>query len=534
MMATIAVAGSPWPGYRAFPKRLNLAREVLEPALRRGLGDRPALLCQGGSLNYAALHRQVEACAAGFAKLGVNKGDLILIMMGNSPEFAVSFLGAVKLGAIPVLVNSLLSAGELQNVVRQTEPKWAVAEGSRASAVRTLRATGAIANVICAGGAAPSEIAFESLLRDEGDRVETADTVAEEPAFIVYTSGTTGKPKGIVHAHRWIVALGDLNRYRLPPNENDIVMATGEWSFISALGHNLLFPLRNGVTGAALAGRATSDNVLAAIEQYRVTVLYSVATVYRRLLATPGFEKLYNLQSLRCAHSTGEALHEATYHEWKSRIGCEIYEHYGVSEYQLVIGQGEAHPVKPGSVGKPLAGISVAILDDDCQPVPRGELGHFAISTKDPGLFLDYYKDPERTRAVIRNGWYFTGDLAYQDADGYYFIAGRRDDCFKSRGIFISPAEIENALQSHSAVTEAVVFPEPDGEIGNKIRAVVVLQQGQAASAALESIRESLRAQLAPFKLPHTIEFAEALPKNSVGKTLRGSLTDGKEKTRPG
>ena len=355
--------------------------------------------------------------------------------------------------------------------------------------------------------------------------VAAADTRSDEPAFIVYTSGTTGKPKGIVHAHRWIVALGDLNRYRLPPQDNDVVMATGEWSFISALGHNLLFPLRNGVTGAILPGRATPENVLIAVEKYQVTVLHCVATVYRRLLAMPEFEKQHDLTSLRCSHSTGEALRETTYKEWKQRVGSELYEHYGVSEYQLVIGNGVRDPVKPGSVGKLLPGVGVAILDDDLKPVPTGELGQFAISTSDPGLFLGYYKDRERTEAVVRNGWYLTGDLAYQDSEGYFFIAGRRDDCFKSRGIFIAPTEIENALQKHPAIIEAAVVPIPDVDIGNKIHAIVVLADGYTPSSEFaQSIRETLRSQIAPYKIPHDIEFTESLPKSAIGKILRSGL----------
>jgi len=161
--------------------------------------------------------------------------------------------------------------------------------------------------------------------------------------------------------------------------------------------------------------------------------------------------------------------------------------------------------------------------------VPAGELGQFAISTEDPGLFLGYYKDRERTEAVVQNGWYLTGDLAYQDDEGYFYIAGRRDDCFKCRGIFIAPTEIENALQKHPAVVEAAVVAEPDAEIGNKIRAVVVLAQGQTRSDALaQSIRDSLRAQLAPYKIPHVIEFAASLPKSAVGKILRTALTGSK------
>ena len=470
-----AATNSPWQGYRTYPERLNLAQEVLEPSIKSGLGAHPALISDDASITYEALERQVATVATGLNELGLKRSDLALIKLGNCTEFAVTFLAAIKLGAIPVLVNSQLTAGELRSVLEQTRPRLVFTDAARAETVRELRTAEFFKDIVCVGGAAQDEIDFASLLKRSGDSVPNADTAADEPAFIVYTSGTTGKPKGIVHAHRWIVALGDLNRYRLPPQEDDVVMATGEWSFISALGHNLLFPLRNGVTAAILNARATPENVLRYVEQYKVTVLHSVATVYRRLLAMPNFEREHDLSRLRCAHSTGEALREATYDEWKNRVGSALYEHYGVSEYQLVIGHGVRHPVKPGSVGKLLPGVKVAILDDDFKPVPRGELGQFAISTEDPGLFLGYYKDRERTDAAVRNGWYLTGDFAYQDAEGYFYIVGRRDDCFKSRGIFISPTEIENALQKHPAIIEAAVVPEPDAEIGNRIRALVVL-----------------------------------------------------------
>lgn len=511
--------------YRVVPKDLNIAQDVLEAPIARGCNPRTALVGDFGAITYEVLQQRVNALAAGLLDLGLNRGELVLIKMSNSPEFAVAFLAAVKLGVIPVLVNSLLTAIELKAILEQTRPQLVFTETSRSGAVRELSGSGLFNHVVCASEAESNEIPFASLGANSAAVVAAADTRSEEPAFIVYTSGTTGKPKGIVHAHRWIVALGDLNRYRLPPQENDVVMATGEWSFISALGHNLLFPLRNGVAGAILPGRATPENVLAAVEKYQVTVLHCVATVYRRLLAMPEFEKQHDLKSLRCAHSTGEALREATYEEWKRRVGSELYEHYGVSEYQLVIGNGVRDPVKPGSVGKLLPGVGVAILDDDLKPVHTGELGQFAISTSDPGLFLGYYKDRERTRAVIRDGWYLTGDLAYQDNEGYYFIAGRRDDCFKSRGIFISPAEIENALQKHPAVIEAAVVPIPDADIGNKIRAIVVLADGYTPSIEFaQSIRASLRSQIAPYKIPHSIEFADSLPKSAIGKILRAGL----------
>jgi len=506
--------------------RLNIAREVLDRAIEQGRGSRIALLSESGALTYAELKARVDALAWGLKSLGVNRGDPVLILVPNSPEFAAAFLALVKLGALPALANSLLGIEELEAILRQAEPKVAVTESSRAETLRALARPYRLERVVCVGEPRADEIAFASLAAAKKETFPAAETGADEPAFIVFTSGTTGKPKGIVHAHRWLTALGDLNRLRLPPEDGDVVMATGEWSFVSALGHNVLFALRNGVCGAILPRRATPEKILAAVERYRVTVLYSVATVYRRMLAVKDLEKRYDLSSLRCANATGEALREATYHEWKKRVGCEIYEHYGVSEFQLVVGQGPKNPVKPGSVGKPLPGLRVAILDAESRPIPPGEIGYFAIAKTEPGLFLGYYRDPERTSAAFQSGWYRTGDLAYQDEDGYVFIAGRADDCFKSRGIFIAPAEIENALQKIPGVAEAAVIPEPDSDIGNRIRAIVVLAEGYEPTAErAQAIRDALRRMVAPYKVPHGIEFAPSLPKSPVGKILRAQLS---------
>jgi len=228
----------PWPSYRRAPERLNLAAELLDPSIAGGFASKVALIGDHGDVTYASLQQTINGVAAGLIDRGVGRGDLVLIKMGSSIEFAAAFLGAVKLGAIPALVNSLLTAAELRSVLEQTRPKLIFTEASRADAVRELNPSTLIRQIVCAGGAAANEIPFQALMSSATTPVPFADTRADEPAFIVYTSGTTGQPKGIVHAHRWIVAAGDLNRYRLPPEPNDVVLATGEWSFISALGHN--------------------------------------------------------------------------------------------------------------------------------------------------------------------------------------------------------------------------------------------------------------------------------------------------------
>ena len=291
-------------GYRRIPPRVNIAREVLdrwfpdrlgegEGAGAPGFGDRTAFVHEGGEISYADLKARVDRLARGLLKLGVSRATPILIRMPNCPEFVVSFLALTKIGALPVLLNSLLGKEEVAYVIEHSDARGAITLDEVAGPLRALK--GELGQgLIVARGAREDEAAFEDLPEGGGgdaEPLEAADTAADDPAFIVYTSGTTGRPKGIRHAHRWIIALGDANRLRLPTEADDVVMATGEWSFISALGHNVLFPLRNGVTGAILEGRALPERVLEAVQRYRVTVLYSVATVYRRTLGIEGVEE---------------------------------------------------------------------------------------------------------------------------------------------------------------------------------------------------------------------------------------------------
>ncbi len=514
-----------WPGYREIPERVNLCAEALDRQIAAGMGDKTAFVWDTGTVTYDGLAHLVNALATGLLAQGIGQGTPVLIRMTNSLEYVIAFLALVRVGAIPVLMNSLLGPEEVDYVLDHSEAKAAVTFGDIAGPLQALRDRLPL-GLIVARGADEDGVPFQPLIaKHAGETVAPADTGANDPAFIVYTSGTTGRPKGIVHAHRWIVAQGDMNLLRIAPQPDDVAMATGEWSFISALGHNVLFALRNGITGAILEGRAHPEHVLESIERHNVTLVYSVATVYRRILAMEGVEKKYDLSSLRGCNATGEALEAATYEEWVARIGCPVWEHYGVSEMQLVFGQSPHWPVRPGSVGKALPGTRVEVLDDDYNPVPAGEVGHLLIASDNPGFFLRYHKDPEKTAEVVHDGWYHTGDLARADEDGYLWIAGRSDDCFKSRGIFISPVEIENAIRQQDGVAEACVVPLPDAEIGNRIRAVIVMRDGVMPSDALgEEIRASLRERIAPYKVPQVVEFVDELPKSPVGKVLRRAL----------
>lgn len=510
------------PGYMQVPPRLNITREVLDAHIVAGRGARVAFVGPAGRLTYAELDARVRAFAAGCAARGIARGDRVLIRMWNCFEFAIAFLGLVKIGAVPVMQNSAAGLPDVDYVLGHSDAVAAVALAELADPLRQL-ASRLPKGLIVARGAAAGEIAFEDMVR--GGSIETVDTAADDPVLMCYTSGTTGRPKGIVHAQRWIIGRGDPNRLRVPPQDDDVVLASGEWSFISLLGHNVLFALRNGVTGAVLEGRATPEKVLQSIAELRVTVCYAVPTIYRRILASEGIEKGYDLTSLRGCNASGEALGAATLAEWKRRFGVDIWEHYGISEMQMVIGHSPLLPIKPGSIGVPW-GVRAEIVDEDDRIVPAGTVGQLVFGADNPSMFLGYHKDPGKTAEVIQRGWFRTGDLAWKDEDGYFWIAGRKDDCFKSKGIFVAPIEIESVLMEHPGIAEACVVPLPDDKDGNLIRAVVVARQiGVDAATLSEELRTMLRSRIARNKVPQIFEFVGALPKSSNGKVLRREVT---------
>jgi acyl-coenzyme A synthetase/AMP-(fatty) acid ligase len=498
---------------------MNLAELALRPGRDPARADRRAFLTAQGPVSNAQFQRQVFAVVKDLARAGARPGDKILLRMTNSADFAAGFLAVVWVGAIPVLQNSQFGRSELDHIVALCRPSmFLLAEQSADDPATSGLSPHAPRLVVTATG-----------LRGPGagsgdDRIAPPvafDADRDAPAFIVFTSGTTGKPKGVVHAHRWLDALGDSNRARVPPQPDDVVLATGEWSFISALGHNILFPLRNGVAGAIMEDRASPERILETIQRDRVTLLHSVATLYRRILGTPGIEDRYDLRSLRGANSTGEPLEDSIRTEWERRIGCPIWEHYGISEAQMVIGDGPGIAKRQGSVGRTW-GAHAAVLDGELKELAPESIGTLAFAADYPGFFLGYLGDEERTRATLRDGWFVTSDLARIDADGYVFIMGRADDCFKSKGVLIAPREVEEAILGLGAFEEACVFPVPDDVIGNRVAAAVV-PRGNATAEAIDaaSLARALAGRIAPFKLPQLVRVLDELPKNANGKTQR-------------
>jgi acyl-coenzyme A synthetase/AMP-(fatty) acid ligase len=513
--------------YRAIPARLNMGAEIVDRPIEQGWGPRPALWHGGGMLSRDELRARVDACARGFRHLGIERGTPYLLRGPNSPALVVAFLAGLKLGALPVLVNSLLGPRELAHIVENSDARVAIVAAEAADPLRALqRQQPTLRHLATIGPGERGEPRLEDLLDDDASALPAADTSRDDPALMVYTSGTTGLPKGIVHSHRWVVAVGDLGVLRADYTPADRVLATGEFSFISALGHGLVWPLRAGASAALLEERAQPEAVLGACERLGATVLFSVPTFYRKVLAMPDGEQAPRRRlRLRYGNSTGEPLGVATYREWKARFGTEIYEYLGISEFQVLTCHGPAVPIRPGSVGVPFPGVDLRVLDADLNEVPTGAEGYLSLRGDDPGLALGYRKNPERWRQMFRDEWYQPGDRFRADGDGYLWYVGREDDFFKSRGMSVAPAEIEAALMELAPVLEAAVVPVPDAEIGYAIKAFVVLRAGHSAAPTLaDELRGALRARIAPYKVPRVVEFVEALPHSAQGKVLRRAL----------
>ena len=539
----------PWsvpPGYRVYPPKVNLCREVLDRSIENGFGNRVALRFDGGEWTYSDLLRQVVDVARGMAALGVKRGQPVVLRSPNSPRACAAMLALFRLGALPVLTSSLLKAEELDYILDSSEARFAVAAGTHAEPLQRFLNEGRLDGLILLdgdtqgpgvsswdqlvampGAALPdgSPLPYGTALPPGAAQPPAADTDALEPALLFYSSGTTGRPKGIVHGHKWIIAMGDIVRLQMEYRPGDVVMTQGEYSFMATWGHCLMAPLASGATVALYSGRPTPEGVFRSIAAYGVTKFMSVPTFYRTALAQRELARQFDLSKVEIWVSGGEALGAAPFEQWQAAFGRPLYDMYGITEMEVLIGNGPAHPVKPGSLGKAFPGLTWALKDEQLCDVPRGQPGRFSIHRSDPGMFLGYHKQPEKWRLAHRGDWYDTGDVMHCDEDGYFWYHGRQDDLFKTRGMFVSPQEVEDALIRHPAVAEVAVTGVPDERIGNAVCAFVVLKAAVANRDALVAeLKATATSRLADYKVPQVVYFVASLPKSMVGKIVRREL----------
>jgi 2-aminobenzoate-CoA ligase len=509
--------------YLSVPAGFNLAEAIVDRHVTAGRGSRVAAWFNDRPYTYAELRELSNRFANVIGGIGVRRGDRVLLRLGTNLHTMVAVLGTLKFGAVVIPSSPLLRVYELEKILLNSDAVAAIATPELAGPLLTLRGSvPELKQVIETGGGAGS---LESLMERAPAEFSAVPTATSELAFIMYTSGTTGEPKGVEHAHRWVLGTGDpVNREMTQLRAEDICYQPQDWSFMYPLGSSFFHPLLAGASVVVTEGRFDPERALAAIERHRVTVIAAVPTIYRMLLSSAGADSR-RLASLRMGISAGEALPADTFEGWRERLGVTIYDGIGQTESHIFIANRTGLDIKPGAMGKPLRGYETAVIDDWGNLAPRGIPGHLVIRNNHPGLALGYRKDRERWAAVNRNGWYYTQDIAYIDDDGYYWYVSRSDDLIKSRGYLISPQEIESALLRHSAVLESAVIGIPDAALTNRVKAFVTLKPDVTSSDSLAGqLREHVRSLIAPYKVPHEIEFIEELPKSANGKILRREL----------
>ena len=507
------------------PARFNATTFFVDRHVAEGRGAKVAFFHDEGSITYAGLQELVNRTGNALLDLGVRPEQRVLCLLLDSPEFLGAFWGAIKIGAVPIPVNTMMRADDYLYFLDDSRaPVAIVSEALLAEAGPALAKARYLRHVIVAGRASGTQIAFESWVAKASARLEPFDSSKDDPAFWLYSSGSTGRPKGAVHLqHDMVVSCDTYALQVLGMTEADRTVSAAKLFFAYGLGNNLYFPLRVGGEGVLYPHRPTPDAMFELIQRHRPTLFFGVPTLYAAMLQVKEAEKRYDLSCLRLCVSAGEALPEELYRRWHERFGVEILDGIGSTEILHIFLSNRPGRARPGSTGLAVPGYEAIVADDEGRPMPAGEVGNLRV--KGDSTMAYYWNQHEKTKNTLQGHWILTGDKYYQDADGYFWYCGRADDMLKVGGIWVSPVEVENTLVGHPAVLETAVVGHADTDELIKPKAFVVLKDGYAASAALEAeLKAFVKDKIALYKYPRWIEFVPELPKTATGKIQRFKL----------
>ena len=502
-----------------YPDMLNCGVELLDRALERGWGERPAILASGGvRWTYQELLAHANRIAHVLVDdLHLVPGNRVLLRGPNSPMMAACWFAVMKAGGVAVATMPLLRAKELTEIVAKAQVTHALCDARLAVELDSARATcPTLATVVQFETTAPGGV--EARAAGKPSHFENVATAAEDTALIAFTSGTTGRPKGTMHFHRDVMASCDCwPRSTLRAEGDDIFTGSPPLAFTFGLGGLLLFPMRAGAA-TLLLEKPSAEALLEAIATHRATILFTAPTSYRAMAA---LAPRYDLRSLRKCVSAGEALPAATRQLWKDMTGIEMIDGIGATEMLHIFISHDATQAKPGATGRAVPGYQACVMDEAGHPLPPGKVGRLAVK----GPTGCKYLDDDRQRQYVQHGWNYTGDAYLVDADGWFVYQARTDDMIVSAGYNIAGPEVEAALLGHSAVAECGVIGVPDFERGQIVKAYVVLKAGHMADAAMaKQLQEHVKHEIAPYKYPRAVEFIERMPRTETGKLQRFRL----------
>ena len=484
-------------------------------------------------VTYADLAGASNRFANVLHSLDAAKGDFALVIMERIPAWFETLIGCMKVGVVAMPGTTLLTAKDIRYRINKTRARFVVVSSGHADKVEEIRADcPSLEHLIIVTNARNGWIHYESACVSQPAEIaphQLEPTQADEMMLAYFTSGTTADPKLVPRDHSYAKAHEITGRFWLDLNDNDVHWTLSDTGWAKAAWGMLFGPWMGGAAIVLYDGDIHFDAVchLKLIAKLRVSTFCAPPTVYR--LFTQHDLTTYDLSSIRHSVSAGEPLNPEVIRVWKETTGTVVHDGYGQTETVNVVANFPFMPVRPGSMGKAAPGFTVSIVNDDGLPLSNNDIGHIAIKVTEPhppGLFHGYYNGPnDLDRSSFRHGWYYTGDTAYCDNDGYIWFVGRSDDIISSASYRISPFEVESALQAHEAVAESAVIGKPDSLRGEIVTAYVVLATGFSASESLVStLQDYVKSQTAPYKYPREIEFRKSLPKTISGKIRRVDL----------
>ncbi len=507
------------------PERLNAAAVFVDVHVAEGRGDKPAILCGRRTVTYRDLYQGVNRVGNALVGLGVRIEERVAILLPDTPEWAMAFYGAMKIGAVAVPMNTMLKPKDYEYLLNDSRARVLIVDPTLLEKVEEIREhLKFLQHVVVAGDDAQGHLGLDNVMQDASPDLEAADTSKDDMAFWLYSSGTTGFPKGAIHLHHDMIVEADLYaRQTIGLKESDVSFSVAKLFFAYGLGNGLYFPLRLGGTTILLPDRPLPDTVFEVIDQHQPTVFYSVPTSYAALLHTAEKTGRTSLGRVRMCVSAGETLPKHIFDKWLERFGVEILDGIGSTEILHIFISNRPGQARAGSTGQIVPGYEAKIIGDDGQQLPPRQVGTLLI--KGDSIAWGYWNKHEQTKETFWGEWINTHDKFLIDEDGYFWYAGRTDDMMKVGGQAVWPTDVEGVLQGHPAVLESGVVGTADKDGLIKPVAYVVLKDGNQPSPDLgRQLQDFVKKTTAPHKYPRAVVFVDTLPKTATGKIKRYEL----------
>ena len=502
----------------------NAATDFLDRNIAEGHGSRMAFIDPDRSMTYAELDSGSQRLANALAGLGVRRETRVGMLMLDTVDWPVVFWGAIRAGIVPVAFNTLLTSPQYDYMLRDCRAEVLFVSAQLLAAVEPiLDALPDLRHVVVTGGDAGSRQSFTGLMEGHSDQFETVATIADEEAFWLYSSGSTGDPKGVRHVHSSLMYTAKYyGQGVLGITAGDVVYSAAKLFFAYGLGNAMTFPMSVGATAVLFPGRPTPQSVFENLKAHNPSLYFGVPTLYAAMLADPECSPENGSNALRMCVSAGEALPQDVGNAWKAKFGVDIFDGIGSTEMLHIFLSNRPGELHYGTSGKEFPGYKLRLADENGNDPGEGEIGELLV---DGGSAANgYWNKREKSRTTFEGRWTRTGDKYTRDADGFYHYCGRTDDMFKVSGIWVSPFEVEQALVSHAAVLEAAVVAREDDEGLTKPQAFVVLNEGIDQEGLFDDLKEHVKSSIGAWKYPRWVEFVDDLPKTATGKIQRFKL----------